>query len=359
MLVTSLSSFISHLSEDNQNEISSLIVNNYVNNKLKLKLKYAYVLFKNYHINAKRTCFNKLKAFLLTKAYDLIFEKINDSQYVHSNKHSKKLHHEHMKSLSPNKTSCKHYQQDSFLNRQEKFSQRMKEAREKSTSKLEEEMKSLYTFSPKVNNKVSSNMFNRNNKISPDKKDENIIIRGYYEKSKRSIKSSERNLSPSAKRNLNALDKLYREGSSKLKDKHARDKEGNKSFNAHKKVVSKDTFNKMHMKYIEYANNKKMLQKAIDKELGITFKPKSFTSKSGYVVNSNFEDRNKKLIEDRNNFAFVYDYLRQSKDNENVYGGGNSNKLLKECVDKNNREVEEITKQQALQQQLENEVKSN
>jgi hypothetical protein len=115
------------------------------------------------------------------------------------------------------------------------------------------------------------------------------------------------------------------------------------------------------MKYVDYANNKKILQKAIDEEMGITFKPKSFTSKSGYVVDSNFEDRNKKLIEDRNNFVFVYDYLRQSKFNENVYGNGNSNKLLKDYIQKNNKEGEHITKKQQLENNTKttNEVKSN
>jgi hypothetical protein len=334
-----------------------------MNNKIKLKLKYAYVLFKNYHINVKRTCFNKLKSILLQKAYDSIFDKINDSQYVHSTKHSNKkvLYHKNMKSLSPNKTSLKTYQQDSFLNRQEKFSQRVRESREKTSSKMEEEMKLLYTFSPKVNNRVPSNIFNRNNNISPGRKNDNIFVGGYYERPKHNNKSSERHVSPTVENNLKAYDRLYREGSSKLRERHARDKEGNKSFNVHKRVVSKDTINKMHMKYVDYANNKKILQKAIDEEMGITFKPKSFTSKSGYVVDSNFEDRNKKLIEDRNNFVFVYDYLRQSKFNENVYGNGNSNKLLKDYIQKNNKEGEHITKKQQLENNTKttNEVKSN
>ena len=334
-----------------------------MNNKIKLKLKYAYVLFKNYHINVKRTCFNKLKSILLQKAYDSIFDKINDSQYVHSTKHSNKkvLYHKNMKSLSPNKTSLKTYQQDSFLNRQEKFSQRVRESREKTSSKMEEEMKLLYTFSPKVNNRVPSNMFNRNNNLSPGRKNDNIFVGGYYERPKHNNKSSERHVSPTVENNLKAYDRLYREGSSKLRERHARDKEGNKSFNVHKRVVSKDTINKMHMKYVDYANNKKILQKAIDEEMGITFKPKSFTSKSGYVVDSNFEDRNKKLIEDRNNFVFVYDYLRQSKFNENIYGSGNSNKLLKDYIQKNNKEGEHITKKQQLENdnKTTNEVKSN
>ena len=334
-----------------------------MNNKLKLKLKYAYVLFKNYHINVKRTCFSKVKSILLQKAYDSIFDKINDSQYVHSTKHSNKkvLYHKNMKSLSPNKTSLKTYQQDSFLNRQEKFSQHFRESREKTSSKMEEEMKLLYTFSPKVNNKVPSNMFNRNNNISPGRKNDNIFVGGYYERPKHNNKSSERHVSPTVENNLKAYDRLYREGASKLRERHAKNKEGNKSFNVHKRVVSKDTINKMHMKYVDYANNKKILQKAIDEEMGITFKPKSFTSKSGYVVDSNFEDRNKKLIEDRNNFVFVYDYLRQSKFNENVYGGGNSNKLLKDYIQKNTKESEHITKKQQLEDDNKNtnEVKSN
>ena len=85
-------------------------------------------------------------------------------------------------------------------------------------------------------------------------------------------------------------------------------------------------------------------------ERGLTFKPKSFTSNSGYNVESNFEERNKKLLEDRNNFVFVYDYLRQCKFNEHVLGNGN--KLLQNYLVKNNNDIENLIQSQRIANQM-------
>ena len=72
-------------------------------------------------------------------------------------------------------------------------------------------------------------------------------------------------------------------------------------------------------------------------ERGITFKPKSYTNKSkNYKIEGNFNERNKKLLEDRQNFAFVYDYLRQKKINENSIGGGYPNQLIYNYLQGNN-----------------------
>ena len=69
----------------------------------------------------------------------------------------------------------------------------------------------------------------------------------------------------------------------------------------------------------------------------LTFKPKIFTEKNGFLIEDNFEERNKKLLEDRKNFAFVYDYLRQKELSENSVGGGKTNDLLQHYINKNNQ----------------------
>ena len=97
------------------------------------------------------------------------------------------------------------------------------------------------------------------------------------------------------------------------------------------KLISQRLYNE----YTKIQNRKRELQKEIDNERGITFKPKSFTTNSGYNIESNFGERNKKLLEERQNFAFVYDYLRQKKYNEGKIGK-KSNDLLSNYLLSNN-----------------------
>ena len=79
------------------------------------------------------------------------------------------------------------------------------------------------------------------------------------------------------------------------------------SPNNNSKIISERLYND----YSKMQRRKVELQKEIDYQREITFKPKSYTSNSGYTIESNFGERNKKLLEERQNFAFVYDYLRQ------------------------------------------------
>ena len=349
VMVLSLTEFIKQLTPVNQNEISTAIVNNYNHNKMKLKLKCALNLFKKYNVNSKRKAFNKLKVVSSKKdTYDYgydnnnKFNNNNNNIQQRSNKLSYKKprydnnnNNNNIETYSPHKVSLSNYHLDSFLTRQERFSQRLKEKKDQHTSKIEEEMRLLYTFSPKVNNYPLHTVNKSNNFISINDMNysnhHDMMISNYNDKGERE-----------RERKQSAFDRLYKEGTSRIKERNLKDKEGYRSGNESKKVVSKASINKMHKKYVDYEKKKKMLQKTFDEEMGITFKPKSFTVGSGYVVDSNFEDRNKKLIEDRNNFIFVYDYLRRSKFNEKVVGGSNDSKLLKEYLQKNNVEIESL-----------------
>ena len=351
VMVLSLTEFIKQLTPVNQNEISTAIVNNYNHNKMKLKLKCALNLFKKYNVNSKRKAFNKLKVVSIKKdTYDYDynnnnkFNNNNNNIQQRSNKLSYKKprydnnnNNNNIETYSPHKVSLSNYHLDSFLTRQERFSQRLKEKKDQHTSKIEEEMRLLYTFSPKVNNYPLHTVNKSNNFISINDMNysnhHDMMISNYNDKGERERERE---------RKQSAFDRLYKEGTSRIKERNLKDKEGYRSGNESKKVVSKASINKMHKKYVDYEKKKKMLQKTFDEEMGITFKPKSFTVGSGYVVDSNFEDRNKKLIEDRNNFIFVYDYLRRSKFNEKVVGGSNDSKLLKEYLQKNNVEIESL-----------------
>ena len=346
----------------------------YAHNKLKVKLKYAHALFNLYNLHSKRTWINKWKAFSLKKDYDLIFDKINESNHNHYNKHNKKSNanvNNRLKSSSPIKNINVHNatnmnvnsQYDTFLNRQEKFSQRVKQKKQMNTNKIEEELHLLYTFSPKVNTKPfhaqQSHLYSPHYNLSTNGNncaDRNLPSSNNLHTASNNIRSNgfayDRCVSPKVAKKQSSFDRLYRNSSAKMKQKNLSTKASNKSFNVKKAVPSKAKIDKLHKDYKTYENKKKDLQKKIDEDMGITFKPKSFTANSGYVVDSNFEERNKKLIEDRNNFVFVYDYLRQCKFNEHVLGGGNSNKLLKEYLVKNNVEIENLMQRQSQANQL-------
>ena len=61
------------------------------------------------------------------------------------------------------------------------------------------------------------------------------------------------------------------------------------------KIISERLYND----YYKIQRRKVELQKEIGNQRGITFKTKSYTTNSGYTIESNFGERNKKLLEER------------------------------------------------------------
>ena len=102
----------------------------------------------------------------------------------------------------------------------------------------------------------------------------------------------------------------------------------------------------LYKDYKTLENKKKQLQKNIDTERGLTFKPKSFTSNSGYTIQGNFDERNKKLLEDRQNFVFVYNYLRDRKYNDDLVGNEISNKMIKEYAVQKRNDIDNLIQNQ-------------
>jgi hypothetical protein len=102
----------------------------------------------------------------------------------------------------------------------------------------------------------------------------------------------------------------------------------------------------LYKDYKTLENKKKQLQKNIDTERGLTFKPKSFTSNSGYTIQGNFDERNKKLLEDRQNFVFVYNYLRDRKYNDDLVGNESSNKMIKEYAVQKRNDIDNLIQNQ-------------
>ena len=336
IIMNSITNYFTKLTFNQVKEISKNLVEKFFHNKNRVKMKYLSSVFLIYQKKYKRKSFMKWKNNQLKKEYELLFDKINNSQYnIRSNK---------VNYPTKNPKNSPIIQGD-FLSRQELFSKRVKENKQKNENKQEEELRLLYTFSPKVNTSSSStrkiNDRQTNHSLSP-------LTRV-----------------PLNRRKEDPFERLYKNNTSRSKktilqyNSTTNIRHRNKPKTQKKKV----SVDKLYQVYKEYANKKKELQKEIDKERGMTFKPKCYTSKSGYTVDANFEERNKKLLEDRNNFVFVYDYLRQCKFNEGVLG--NNNKLLQNYLVQNNNDIENLVQSQRIANQMlyetneEEELKNN
>lgn len=190
---------------------------------------------------------------------------------------------------------------ESFINRQEGYFQKTIEKKKKITSKTEEDLLLQCTFAPKI--------ISTNDQMSP------------------------------LARSKKAIDRLI-EDTNRRRDIH--NKKKFESLNKRKSSLSnttscgnKKTFDKLYYDAKEREEYKKELQQHLDEQRGITFKPISFTKDSGYEVSTQFEERNKKLLDDRHNFVFVYDYLRQSKHNEQCLN--KKNQLIQKAIKENER----------------------
>ena len=330
ILINSITTYFTTLSTLQYKQISKNLVDKFAENKKRVKMKYLTNVFQIYSKKYRKKGFNTWKAFLLKNDYDAILDKINSSSHFGA----KKVRYNSAR--ANDKKGNGDVANTNFLTRQEKLNQKAKENKQQVVNRQEEELKLLYTFSPKVNNSTSftkkmQNDFMSNNSLSPISKVSNV----------------------SSVKKMNAFERLYK--NSPKKNKSLNQYNSNNYENKRPKTTKKRKggLEKLYKDYKEYENKKKNLQKEIDMERGLTFKPKSFTSNSGYNVESNFEERNKKLLEDRNNFVFVYDYLRQCKFNEHVLGNGN--KLLKNYLVQNNNDIENLV----LSQRIANEMLIN
>ena len=233
----------------------------------------------------------------------------------------------------------------------------MKENKIKHENKKEEELRQLYTFSPKLNNNLTSSQQHSSSHT-------NIFIPNYYSNNlnisnnNKSVNSSSHlnnrspNLSPKGNKQT-AFDRLYRNNYMK-EQQHSKhntiynNTKSNKSFGdaKHSPKTASSRHEQLYKDYKTLENKKKQLQKNIDTERGLTFKPKSFTSNSGYTIQGNFDERNKKLLEDRQNFVFVYNYLRDRKYNDDLVGNESSNKMIKEYAVQKRNDIDNLIQNQ-------------
>ena len=319
IIIRTLFDYISSLSPNQLKVLSKGIIDGYNENKNKIKNKFAFRLLEIYQNldiknalkkwakNKKKEIKNEYNSLNKNNSYN-----INNNNYNNNNDNDNNKNNDYyfqnikiINSKSPNdkkkyidkkninkliyeskKKELEGITQN-FINRQEKYYNKIQKNREKAYYKNEEEMQLLCSFSPKLNNK-------------------NLNIKSKYQ-------------SPLTSKRQNTKNSISTNRIS--------------SPNNNSKIISERLYNE----YSKMQRRKIELQKEIDNQRGITFKPKSYTINSGYTIDSNFGERNKKLLEERQNFAFVYDYLRQKKYNEGKIGKKNDELLQNYLINNDNK----------------------
>ena len=328
-IIQTLSTYIMSLTITQIKNMSSNIIKKFFKNKTKINGRFMNNIFKIYSNKKLKTCFQFWKKNSFDNNDEINNNIINEINEMKTNlknpisnfnilkniqNHKSKKLKSQKKNISksfisdsnnnnPSKTKRKNnfistYNSlnnsincsQNFIKRQNEYTKKVQENKEKAKNKSEEELQLLCSFSPKLYEnslKVKSRYYN------------NII---------NTPKSS-----------------------SKKKEKTKTLSRGKSYSN-----LSSEVTERLYNDFTKYKQKRIDLQKSIDNERGITFKPKSYTQNSGYLVEGNFGERNRKLLEDRQNFAFVYDYLRQKKINENSIGGGYPNQLIYNYLQGNN-----------------------
>ena len=327
-IIQTLSTYIMSLTITQIKNMSSNIIKNFLKNKTKINDRFMSNVFKIYSNKKLKKCFEFWKKNSFNNFYE-INNNINEINEMETNLKNpisnfnllKKIQNQKSKKLkSQKKNISKSFISDSnntkpnkiktkknfistynslnnstncsqnFIKRQNEYTKKVQENKEKVKNKSEEELQLLCSFSPKLyENTIKVKSRYNNNIINTPK------------------------------------------SSSKKKEKTKTLSRGKSYSN-----LSSEVTERLYNDFTKYKQKRIDLQKSIDNERGITFKPKSYTQNSGYLVEGNFGERNRKLLEDRQNFAFVYDYLRQKKINEDSIGGGYPNQLIYHYLQGNN-----------------------
>ena len=300
--------YIKSLNENILKKISSIVVNNFFINKLKVNIRLINPIFKIYQkFNFKRVkqffylWFKKTFSFNTNKEYYLKFwkkvenklDEYNEDESLINNfssnkkKFNKKLiRNSYLSSFQNSRTlrsrsnnSSRSIIQD-FINRQDEYNKKKKKKNEYLFKQNEEEYNLLYTFSPKIEGRALENNIKKNNNNTNNNKDnDNIYLKLYEDFNKR-------------KNNKNQKEFIYKNiDSSNNTTKRIRNysfftnsNENNISIN---KNLNKKKFDKLYNENKNRNSRIDELTNRLYKENYITYKPN--TKKQVYKKRKNIE----------------------------------------------------------------------
>jgi hypothetical protein len=182
----------------------------------------------------------------------------------------------------------KSFSKSNFLTRQEKFKRSKEKNKQKIIQNIEEEMKTLHTFSPKILKTSNSNKTEKNESFNTYNNCRNLHTINCIHTS-----SSYKNLGSQ----LPVYMRLYRISKERSMSKSL---SRERSLETKKSIDSK-RIDKLYNDHKVFNVKKKNLRKSIDLEQGITFKPEVLSNEK-YSPSMKFMERNEKLLNDKKDF---------------------------------------------------------
>lgn len=283
---------------------------------------------------------NKNYEFVLNKNPASISKPVHERLYtdlekLQNKKALKKYQYENREMVltpfSPDITLTSYKNKDNkedFFARQEKFRKSKTKNRENIRNEVEEDLKNKYTFSPKILKSTSVT-------ISTKKETDNSIQTLSSPKGAQNINSinnmahsqSYYHLNAPAhirlyednfrrERNIQMTKKQISDEIIQMSEKYISSQNRRKSHSISKSPKNNKSSVSVNLKNIEKLYNdhkknkmkKRDLQKEIDIEQGLTFKP-LLCKNEKYTPNMKFLERNQKLIQDKKNFVDVYNQI--------------------------------------------------
>ena len=213
-----------------------------------------------------------------------------------------------------------------FIKRQEKFIQLKSFNKMQIKEKKEQEERLVCTFNPKLNksSQKTRKICNNSQYYNVNNRNANILNNNMYNKSLNLNNSANAYYINVNYGNNNYINNNYDYNYSIINNNST-------SFNNNNSIL------RLYNDAQRYKERKKVLKKSIDDERGLTFKPKVFTCKNKYQTSKNFEERNKKLLENKQNLSMIQEYIvqRQVKEENDK---GKENELIHEYM-KNLKEM--------------------
>jgi len=220
-------------------------------------------------------------------------------------------------SLNFNKT-FNNLNKTKFQDRQNNFSKSKSINRERIAKEIEKEINCKYTFSPKIlkNEKYLTTKSDQTEKsqevnftsytYSANNTKSNYVINSNFEKTPVYLRLYQEN---TRRKNHNFLKRSNENFSTEKKNlSHSRN---SKNFSSHN-----HTLQNLYEDHKRNQVKKKKLERNFDEEQGITFKPKFISNNEKYLSEYNFDDRNKKLLDDKQNNIDYHNQMDERKFND-------------------------------------------
>lgn len=222
---------------------------------------------------------------------------------------------------------------NNFFQRQDVFRNIKEKNQERIRNEMEEEIRSLYTFTPEIlksSYSLHTGLYAQNNN--------QIINTSNSYSNKLSPRSAHSNSKIKNNRIINHLAKSKNHGSNKSMNRSYSNQAFSKSTDRPKKKVDYNKIEELYNDYKKIKSKKQFMQKEIDHERGFTYKPEI---NEKYAPKMGFLERNYKLLDDKKHFVNLFSHMYQenlrrspSNDPSKKYTHEEKEEITKSIIDR-------------------------